>query len=272
MKTLLEYITFVKGIEYLIIIAFCFGFIALWSLVHTKEKNVVISAKKVASLVIPLSLVFGGVAIIVNTNGNTELADTRNVSEAILLENYSNVTHADTTYGQDKWFKVNNSEYLAISQGPATKFHKVMSEKISCVTCHHNSGDEIHACKDCHDRPFNPHNSSMPGLKAAYHQRCMSCHKKDFGGPESCTKCHTKEATASIAVSAPPRPHQLTWETCSKCHKDGIPNGGQAMKIVYHDSCLKCHTKGIGGAAKVPDDHAGRTGNTCQGCHRPEGG
>jgi len=262
MKTLLEYITFVKGIEYLIVVAFCFAFIALWMLVNTKEKEV----HKMVSLFIPLSLIFGGAAVVVssfdtdgahaNASVITDIASTPGV-----IELQPNVIG----------FTVNSSEYLSMKYEPIIDFHKAMNGKVSCTTCHHNSEDEIHACKDCHGVPYNPHNVSMPGLKAAYHQRCISCHKEDFGGPESCTKCHSGAIQTSSIISAPPRPHTLTWETCTRCHQDGIP-GGQVSKIVYHDSCLKCHEKGVGGAAIIPSDHAGRAGNTCQGCHKPIGG
>ncbi|MCX9009918.1 MAG: cytochrome c3 family protein [Candidatus Methanoperedens sp.] len=269
MKTLLEYITFIKGVEYLIIVAFGFGFIAFWLLVHNRQ----IEAKKIVSIAIPMSLIFGGAAVVLATSGGSESAANTTSQEPAFPEYYSNGSPATiTSHNPDKWLNVNNSEYLAITYGPAVEFHQVMSNKISCKTCHHNSGDEIHACKDCHSTPFNPDNSSKPGLKAAYHQRCMFCHKEIFGGPESCTKCHTGGVPISAAVSAPARPHELTWETCTRCHSEGIPGGGQQMKIVYHDNCLKCHTKGIGGAAKVPDDHAGRASNTCQGCHKPKGG
>ncbi len=244
MKTLLENITFIKGVEYLIIVAFCFGFIALWLLVHTREKE---AMRRVVSVVIPMSLIFGGAAIVLATYFSPE----------------------DTATPADRWLNVNNSEYLEINYGSATKFHQEMSGKLSCQACHHNSKGEIRACSDCHERPFDPQNSSKPGLKAAYHQQCMSCHSDVFDGPESCTFCHTKDASANIQASA--RPHQLTWENCNNCHKDGIP-GGQETKIVYHDNCLKCHTKEIAGAAGIPADHAGRDSNTCQGCHRPGGG
>ncbi|VVB95750.1 Class III cytochrome C family protein [uncultured archaeon] len=260
MKTLLENITFVKGIEYLIVVAFCFGFIALWILVQSREKTI----GKVVAAVIPLALLFGGAAIVVASNDTPE-ATAVPVTGEISPENISVDPFGAGT------FRVNDSEYLAIKYGPATEFHKVMSSKVACTKCHHNSGDEVHACRDCHNAPSDPHDSSKPGLKAAYHQLCISCHKEDFGGPESCTKCHTGETKDSI-IQAPARPHELTWETCNRCHKDGIPNGGKEAKIVYHDSCLKCHSNGVAGAAKVPADHAGRSATTCQGCHKAAGG
>ncbi len=271
MKTLLEYMTFVKGVEYLIVVAFCFAFIALWILVHSKEKA---AMSRVVSIVLPLSLVFGGGAIVLSASEAPDNASVINISDAIVpaqTVNTENVIAAS----DNGWMKVNESEYLFIKYGQATQFHSIMSEKVSCTTCHHNSGDEIHACKDCHDSPTNPHDSTKPGLKAAYHQRCIECHKAEFSGPDSCTTCHTGEvkenAVVPAIVPAPNRLHQLTWDTCIRCHPKGIPNGKVETKIVYHDSCLKCHSKGIGGAALEPADHAGRAANTCQGCHKPAG-
>lgn len=269
MKTLLEYITFTKGVEYLIVVAFGFGFIAFWLLVHNRH----IEAKRIVSIVIPLSLVFSGAAVVLATNGGSGPTEITAVQETEYPEYYSNGTPATITpHNPDKWLNVNDSEYLAITYGPAVEFHQVMSNKVSCTTCHHNSNGEVRACKECHSAPFNPENSSKPGLKAAYHQRCMDCHREDFGGPQSCTSCHTGGKSASTAVVAPARPHELTWENCARCHGDGIPNGGQQMKVVYHDNCLKCHVKGTAGAAKIPADHAERAGSTCQGCHKPAGG
>jgi len=269
MNTLLEFMTFVKGVEYLIVIAFCFGFIALWILVNSRDK---MGKSTIVSFVIPLALVFGGGAILLTSSDTSYVAAPPNISEATVTIKPDNIGQV-TLASNNEWPTVNKSEYLSIKYGPATQFHKIMSEKVSCTKYHHNSGDEIHACKDCHDSPANPHDSNQPGLKAAYHERCISCHPEDFSsGPQSCIKCHTGELKASAVVSAPNRPHQLTWDTCSRCHPKGIPNGGVESKIVYHDTCLNCHSKGVAGAAIVPEDHAGRSGNTCQGCHKPIGG
>lgn len=266
MNTLLEFITFVKGVEYMIIIAFCFGFIALWMLVNSRDK---MGMSRIVSFVIPLSIIFGGGAVLLSSSDTSDASSVLNATEAA-IEQTTDLKNAEPAL-KNNWPTVNRTEYLSIKYGHATEFHSVMSEKVSCSTCHHNSGDEIHACKDCHDSPANPHDSTKPGLKAAYHERCISCHKEEINGPDSCKKCHTGETSASV-VAAPGRPHQLTWDTCSRCHKEGIPSGSVESKIVYHDSCVKCHSKGIAGAALIPEDHAGRASNTCQGCHRPVGG
>ncbi|MCX9081637.1 MAG: hypothetical protein OIN83_05520 [Candidatus Methanoperedens sp.] len=267
MNTLLEFITFVKGVEYMIVIAFCFGFIALWILVNSKDK---MGMSKIVSFVIPLSLMFGGGAILLSSSDTSDIPVVANATEAAVIAHPG--IAEKVALSSNAWPTVNKTEYLSIALGPATAFHAVMSEKLSCTTCHHNSGDEIHACKDCHDSPTNPHDSTKPGLKAAYHERCISCHKEEISGPDSCKKCHTGEANTASVVAAPARPHQLTWDTCNRCHQKGIPNGGVASKIVYHDSCIKCHSTGISGAALIPEDHVGRAGSTCQGCHKPVGG
>ncbi|HIC91792.1 MAG TPA: hypothetical protein EYP21_06990 [Syntrophaceae bacterium] len=255
MKTLLEYLTFVKGVGYLLIVVYLFGFLAFWHLIQsTKYLIHANKVKRIMSVAVPLVLMmFGGIAVIAFvTNGNHSGVATPTTSES--------------TFG------VNTSEYLPLAYVSAKHLHEVMKTEVSCETCHHNSNGEIHACKDCHGVPFDPHNLSKPGLKAAIHERCMYCHKEVFGGPESCKLCHTQGLpSTALAINAPARPHELMWEDCNKCHKKGIY---QNIKIVYHDNCLMCHLKGIAGAAKIPPDHTDYTNNVnlCQGCHKPASG
>lgn len=271
METLLEYLTFVKGIGYLVVVAFLLAFITFWQLIHAKEKGFV----KVVPMVVLIWVAFGAASMVFLPGESAATTDTEPeaaVSESPFPEFYSNGSPATiTAHRPEKWLGVNTSEYLAISYGSTVNFHQVMGTKMSCKDCHHNSGDEIHACKDCHNVPFNPKDMSKPGLKAAIHGRCMYCHKEVFGGPDGCKLCHTQGVPKSEAAFAPTRPHQLTWEECTRCHKEGVP-GGLTIKIVYHDFCIKCHTKGVIGAAKVPADHAGRTSETCKGCHKPTTG
>ncbi len=242
METLLEYLTFVKGIGYLLVIAFLLAFLTFWKLTQIKEKKIL----KVVPVIAVIWLTFG-VASVAVTHGNAN-STANPVSEP----------------RTEKWLTVNTTEYSAI--GSAADFHNIMSAKISCRDCHHKSGDEIRACRDCHDVPFNPENMSKPGIKAAIHERCMQCHKEVFRNPDSCKSCHTKEAQVSLKAPAPP--HKLTWEDCARCHEDSK----KEIKIVYHDFCINCHAKGIAGAEKMPADHAGRTGDTCRGCHLAGGG
>jgi len=68
----------------------------------------------------------------------------------------------------------------------------------NCTVCHHRqtrekgdtygepitlndlkaSGKSPAACSTCHGIPFNPRQLHVPGLKGAYHQLCMDCHRK----------------------------------------------------------------------------------------------
>lgn len=235
MRTLLENITFIKGVEYLIIVAFCFGFIALWLLVHTEKKQT-----KILLSIIILSILFAGGAVALNKYLDPENLDIANP------QNNNNITHI-------------NPDYFKINYGPAVEFHDIMGDKVSCSTCHHNS-KEVRACKECHEEPFNSSEPNKPGLKAAYHQRCISCHQNKFDGPDSCIHCHTgKDVQISVAI-----PHKLTWEHCDRCHTDN-----KESKIVYHDNCITCHTKNSTGATQLPHSHEGRDSKTCRGCHRP---
>jgi len=234
MRTLLENITLVKGVEYMIVIAFCFGFIALWMLVRSNKatkKNVIIT-------VVVLGLVFAGAGVVLNKyffGGDVDA-------------NVPTQTNLKTT-----------PEYFNITYGSATEFHEIMDDKIACTTCHHNSV-EIQACKDCHNEPYNVSNMNKPGLKAAYHERCIGCHADKFDGADSCVHCHTGETTQIIS----PKIHSLTWENCNTCHSDK----DTTIKIVYHDNCLTCHSNiKRTGAAELPTNHIGRDTKSCQGCH-----
>jgi Class III cytochrome C family len=74
----------------------------------------------------------------------------------------------------------------------------------SCTECHHHSpAGEYPACSDCHaaTKVLKPaegqsgvkSTDKMLGLKAAYHQQCMNCHKEMESGPMGCTDCHSKK-------------------------------------------------------------------------------
>ncbi len=278
METLVEYLTYVKGMGYILVVAFLFAFITFWILVHTKNNEIV----KNVPLVVMIWLVFGATSALVsnanNTDGQDQTSDElganleESVQKTIYAEFYGNGSPATiAAHRTDKKIGVNATEYSSMSYGSATDFHEIMSDKLYCTDCHHNSGFEIKPCKDCHNEPFNPEMIGKPGLKAAIHDRCIECHKDDFNGPEACKVCHTTDVSATVKVQVPSRNHELTWENCGHCHINGVP-GGKDTNIVYHDFCVRCHTSDISGAAKMPDNHAGRAADTCKGCHKPAGG
>lgn len=80
---------------------------------------------------------------------------------------------------------------------------KVTDER--CARCHKNSGAaNSAACRDCHSaNPFSAENlqkngdssllfhTDKPGLKGAYHRKCLGCHK-EMGAPSECENCHKR--------------------------------------------------------------------------------
>jgi predicted CXXCH cytochrome family protein len=75
----------------------------------------------------------------------------------------------------------------------AAYFHN--EEGTLCQGCHHNSpvAKKPPPCVSCHGQPFDEKNLLRPGLKAAYHQQCLGCHKEmGMEKPRSteCADCH----------------------------------------------------------------------------------
>ena len=67
-----------------------------------------------------------------------------------------------------------------------------------CQGCHHNSpvSRKPPKCGNCHGEPFYPRKLSMPGLKAAYHQQCMGCHREmglEKPAATACAACHQEK-------------------------------------------------------------------------------
>ena len=59
MNTMLEFITFTKGIEYLIAIAFVIAFIAFWQLVYGRGKGRVITIAVLSYMVLAIIILAG---------------------------------------------------------------------------------------------------------------------------------------------------------------------------------------------------------------------
>ncbi|NDV18695.1 cytochrome c class III [Pseudodesulfovibrio sp. JC047] len=77
----------------------------------------------------------------------------------------------------------------------ATTFHATPAAM--CAGCHHNAPATVTppTCGSCHAKPFAT--DGMPGLKAAYHAQCMSCHtemKLDKPAATNCVACHEKKS------------------------------------------------------------------------------
>lgn len=74
-------------------------------------------------------------------------------------------------------------------------------ETLMCQGCHHRSpaSKTPPKCASCHNKPFDPAFPDKPGLKAAYHGQCMSCHtamKLEKPSNTTCSDaegCHLKK-------------------------------------------------------------------------------
>ncbi len=73
-----------------------------------------------------------------------------------------------------------------------------------CARCHSNEAEqELVSCQDCHlADPFSAaainvksgqdlFHVDVSGLKGAYHQNCIGCHK-EMDGPTGCQDCHAR--------------------------------------------------------------------------------
>ncbi len=101
---------------------------------------------------------------------------------------------------------------------------------------------------------------------------CGVCHATGVGGApkfpadhtgranEMCKLCH-QPGTAKPATSTTPAAQPTT-----KPAAGGIPRIPHPLQ--NRDNCLACHATGVGGAPKTPASHAGRTNETCKGCHQ----
>ena len=95
-----------------------------------------------------------------------------------------------------------------------------------CALCHHyrpvdESASETVRCSACHQEAFNEEYPERIGLKAAYHQQCLDCHKQMNKGPIDCIGCHQKNVPDHgelVQLPPDPEPTQVTAE-CLRCHE-----------------------------------------------------
>lgn len=111
--------------------------------------------------------------------------------------------------------------------GPVRFMHLKHAALVNdCFECHHKrpvSKDALETtrCSACHQQSFSEKAQGRIGLKAAYHQQCMECHKTRGKGPVGCNECHTKRVPDHrdlVKLQDKPDPITVTKE-CLRCHK-----------------------------------------------------
>jgi len=158
-----------------------------------------------------------------------------------------------------------------------------------CSECHHlRTPHEVAApCRECHTRRVTAEGDKTPGLKDAYHQQCIACHKEAAKTGQkvalNCVECHkAKNLPESIKLSKIAKryaPVIFDHEThseipeactdchhankdfgkfvgCDKCHVPGTPPEGKTnLKTAFHKQCIGCHKESDEGPTACADCH-----------------
>lgn len=75
------------------------------------------------------------------------------------------------------------------------------TQNVACRNCHKKDPFSVEALKEKEANPNRYHNDT-PGLKGAYHQACIGCHKKNNKGPTGCLDCHKRKAEGDAMFNA----------------------------------------------------------------------
>ncbi len=169
--------------------------------------------------------------------------------------------------------------------------HATMAEMgRGCVTCHHYTpeGQPHPSCIACHDPSTEGTDIHKPGLKGAYHQQCLNCHR-DWIDETKCFVCHrlkagqeqqndkspTKDDILGRMHPPIPRPTGDLYPTTVSVpggtavifrHEDHVKRFGIACVDCHRESsCAQCHTGGPATSrpTSVAEFHA-----RCVQCHK----
>lgn len=163
--------------------------------------------------------------------------------------------------------------------------HAKMSEMSGgCIQCHHyNLTGAILACRTCHEvaAPSKNADLSKPGLKGAYHRRCVNCHRESGLDTKCDGSCHHAKSATTHAVaegSAKPvsriaRPDQFVLQSANEgaktvtfSHSDHTDRFGLVCSSCHaNERCSKCHKPE--GAAPMPVTHLEGGHDRCSACH-----
>ncbi|MFC2076255.1 cytochrome c3 family protein [candidate division KSB1 bacterium] len=140
--------------------------------------------------------------------------------------------------------------------GPVEFTHKLHAEMSQmgggCGECHHYTlGNETPPCGQCHRADEASSSLLQPGLKGAYHRKCLDCHAT-WDSSNDCSKCHT-------VLQASERSVRATGGSGPKPTRDPI----EAEESFYYQTS---HVQGAV-VSFHHQDHALRYGLDCSDCH-----
>ncbi len=131
--------------------------------------------------------------------------------------------------------------------------HAVMAGMSSgCDTCHHYTPpNSPHPdCRSCHPVEVPHEDLAQPGLKGAYHRRCLSCHA-EWDRDTACEVCHEKrrggalDGTATTACQhshyRPVELEELIVFTTGYAPGDRVPFHHRDHSQRYERDCTECH-------------------------------
>ncbi len=185
---------------------------------------------------------------------------------------------------------------LAKDYEPVPFNHKAHADMagmaMGCATCHHHSeaGVPPPACITCHDPRVKGTDPRMPGLKGAYHQQCLNCHR-EWMDESACSICHLPRPQAGKGGAAPLPPTSgdilgrmhppipapagdyysrrgASGDLVLFRHKDHVERFGLACVDCHHEpSCARCHAEASPARADqtVHEHH-----RPCLTCHESE--
>jgi Ni/Fe-hydrogenase subunit HybB-like protein len=128
------------------------------------------------------------------------------------------------------------------------KHEKHLKVTKDCTICHHRQprekgdvyGEPVKmadlqkmqklpvSCSTCHERPFIPRQIHVPGLKGAYHQLCLDCHRKSERPRTVSKPVYSKVAVPVPTISAP---KERPLADCLTCHARKGTDPGSLAKI-----------------------------------------
>lgn len=160
------------------------------------------------------------------------------------------------------WLLPRRTEAQLLSPGPLHRMHREVEGDANCGRCH-ASGRRVAAnlCFDCH--------TQLGGRVAAG----RGLHGTEYRGRD-CGTCHVDHVGDAPLIRWPGGgrdsfDHRLTGYPltgrhlgvgCDHCH-DGRTSSGSRTYVGESTACRSCHE----------DEHEGRLGNDCSGCHTVEG-
>jgi hypothetical protein len=142
--------------------------------------------------------------------------------------------------------------------GPVIFSHRLHAEMAGmgggCESCHHyNTTGPVLKCSVCHETADRKE-LERPGLLAAYHRQCISCHR-EWSQTVECQSCHppihgnTSAADGGRAAVLKTKAHKVAVEPKKRLYDTNYDKG--RLVTFYHDqhtqlfglACTQCHSR-----------------------------